>query len=108
MYKEERKQTMNKLTAPQYRSSWQEFDVDDNGRFFFNGISYMWFQWIDFLVDNGGMFNNFGGWSYGDDDYWPKVPRISYDGVPAESINRRIKDAMSLIPVKIRIWRYAE
>lgn len=82
-----------------FRPHWEEFEIDECGRFIFGDDSYLWHQWSNFLDDNFAYFDNFGGYVY------KELPQKSWQTYPVISYNEK---EPPLFPSKIRFWRYQE
>lgn len=95
------------------KSGWEEFEIDNDGTFFVNGLIVLWFNWQHVLSDSYGKkngFTAFGGWQYGDDPRWYLAPAAEMsDGTFWNSYviidTGEVKPA---IPTKIRFWKEAK
>lgn len=92
------------------KGGWMEFEIDDDGTFFVNGLTVLWFNWQHVLSDSYGKkdgFTAFGGWQYEDSKRWYLAPAVKLqDGKMWNSyIIEESGEATPVIPVKIRFWR---
>lgn len=89
------------------KGEWVEFKIDNDGTFYINGLTVLWFNWQHVLSDGYGKKNGytaFGGWQYNGDSGWFTTPCIKK--CDKESFWHYIDgEAKPAIPAKIRFWK---
>ena len=98
----------DKIETEQVNGKWVKFDINNDGTFYVNGLTVLWFNWQHVLSDSYGKKNGytaFGGWQYGDDPRWYLAPAIQLESRYWNSYVVDKSIAKPAIPEKIRFWR---
>lgn len=99
---------------PQFKPYLQEFEIDEDGYFYFNDKRYYYREDARFETENRDKFRGFGGWLYERKDFelWTTTPHLLYGGHLYDSFIRSDQNAYDErtvpIPIKICFWRYKE
>ena len=96
---------------PEFVPHWEEFDINENGYFYYEGKEYYYRDDVAFEKRYSDTFKGFGGWLF-KDRIWCTNPQVKThvdieDGSVSDFVS---KDDICepLIPSKIRFWRYKE
>ena len=100
------------------KCEWEEFDIDKQGSFWWNGWAFKWYDWVGFLkfsyerayafADTDTVFTAPGGWQYEEDGAWITTPMLQTRddcGIPHYVNRLSTNDVGPAIPIKIRFWR---
>lgn len=97
---------------PKFKPHYEEFEIDKDGCFEFEGKRYYYREDARFETENQNRFKGFGGWLYEgkDFDLWTTVPQLQYGGHLYDSLrsDQNAYERTTPIPTTIRFWRYAE
>lgn len=97
---------------PEFKPHFVEFDVDENGYFYYEGKQYYYRDDVAFEKHNSDTFKGFGGWLYecNNGPMWVTIPHIACEGnlYWYMKLNENQREITAPIPTKIRFWRYRE
>lgn len=97
---------------PQFKPDWEEFEIDEDGCFEFEGKRYYYREDARFETENRNKFRGFGGWLYEgkEFDLWTTTLHLLYGGCLYNYLrsDQNAYERTVPIPTKIRFWRYAK
>lgn len=93
-------------SEPGFKPDWQEFDIDEDGYFKFEGKKYYYREDARFETENRDRFKGFGGWFF--DTIWRVTPRVIADDGTILKTFAPDTAVSPTIPTKIKFWRYKE
>lgn len=91
-----------------FKPHYQEFKIDEDGYFYFNGRRYYYREDVRFEVENAEKFKGFGGWLYRGGGFWSTNAMIHSGCNLVDRVGDTIRDITPAIPTKIRFWRCQE
>lgn len=97
---------------PEFKPHFVEFDIDENGYFYYEGKQYYYREDVAFEKRNSDTFKGFGGWLYEGKafDSWTTTINLLYGGCLYNYLrsDQNAYETTAPIPIKIRFWRYRE
>lgn len=90
----------------EFKPDWQDFDIDEDGYFQFDGKKYFYRDDARFETENRDKFKGFGGMLF--DEVWKLVPRVVDERGFAWEVYKLNEKVCPVTPTKIRFWRYAK
>lgn len=94
---------------PEFKPDWQEFDIEENGYFYYEGKEYYYRDDVTFERRNSDTFKGFGGWLYDNGNgrkFWTTFLHvIDKNGVFTRVVEPDV-DVRPIYPTKIRFWKY--
>lgn len=90
----------------EFKHDWEEFKIDEDGYFEFNGKKYYYREDARFETENRDKFKGFGGWLCADGK-WRTYP-VLYEEIGDNACFGGVGgcDCEPAVGTKIRFWRY--